>query len=86
VWRHGQGWGVFDGWGYWFWPHGPVFWLLVTALVVVAIVWFVRTSIPSDRATDGQRRSRGLDILEERYGRGDISRDEYLQRKRDMTA
>jgi putative membrane protein len=31
------------------------------------------------------RRSPGLDALEERYARGEINRDEYLQKKRDIT-
>jgi putative membrane protein len=31
-----------------------------------------------------ERRSPGLDVLEERYARGEINRDEYLQKKRDM--
>jgi uncharacterized membrane protein len=27
----------------------------------------------------------GLDVLEERYARGEITRDEYLRMKRDIT-
>jgi len=30
------------------------------------------------------RRSPGLDVLEERYARGEINRDEYLQKKKDI--
>jgi putative membrane protein len=30
------------------------------------------------------RRSAGLDVLEERYARGEINRDEYLQKKKDI--
>lgn len=32
----------------------------------------------------GDRLSAGLSIVEERYARGEIGRDEYLQRKRDL--
>ena len=32
----------------------------------------------------GQHRSLGLDLLEERYANGEIERDEYLQKKRDL--
>jgi putative membrane protein len=29
-------------------------------------------------------RSPGLDVLEQRYARGEINRDEYLQKKQDL--
>ena len=29
-------------------------------------------------------RSAGLDVLEQRYARGEINRDEYLQKKQDL--
>ena len=32
-----------------------------------------------------ERRSSALDVLEERYARGEINRDEYLEKKRDIT-
>jgi putative membrane protein len=43
-------------------------------------VWFVR----SQPLPGGKRRSTGLDLLEERYARGEISREEYLQKKHDL--
>ena len=32
-----------------------------------------------------ERRSSALDLVEERYARGEINRDEYLEKKRDIT-
>ena len=64
-----------NGWGMGF---GFIFWLLVLALLAAGVVWFVR----SQAAVEGrsqQRRSAGLDVLEE------INREEYLQKKRDLT-
>jgi putative membrane protein len=62
-----------------------IIWLLFLVLVVAAVVWLVR-SIP--HASNGQarleRRSPGLEVLEERYAKGEIQRDEYLQKKRDL--
>lgn len=81
MWRHG--WGMYD-WGWWFWPHGPVFWLLVIAVAVGLVVWLIRTPARPDAAASGERRSRGLDALDERYARGEIGRDEYLQKRRDI--
>jgi putative membrane protein len=72
---------MINGWGMGF---GFIFWLLVLALLVGGVVWFVR----SQAAVEGrsqQRRSAGLDVLEERYARGEINREEYLQKKRDLT-
>ena len=83
MWWHGPGMGLF-GWG--FMPgHGLLF-VLFWTLVVLAIVGIVRRSsgrvVPAGPAGPG--RPRGLDILEERYAKGEIQRDEYLQKKQDL--
>jgi putative membrane protein len=61
---------------------GIIFWFLILALIVAGVLWFVR-SMPQGR---GGGRSPGLDALEERYAKGEISREEYLQKKRDLTS
>ena len=33
----------------------------------------------------GMRRSTALDVLEERYAKGEIQREEYLEKKKDIT-
>ncbi|WP_255565169.1 SHOCT domain-containing protein [Methylovirgula sp. HY1] len=54
--------------------------------MIAGISWFVRTTSQSDSGTLGlRRRPSGLDILEERYARGDINREEYLQKKHDLS-
>jgi putative membrane protein len=67
-----NGWGSMGGFGF-------ILWLVILALIIAGVVWFVRSQ------PIGQRRSMGLDMLEERYARGEITRDEYLQMKRDIT-
>jgi putative membrane protein len=71
---------MMDGWGMGF---GFIFWLLILAGVIAGLVWFVRSQQYSQRSPE--RRSTALDVLEERYARGEITKEEYLQKKRDIT-
>ena len=62
---------------------GMVFMVLAWLLLIVAVVavawWLIRTVTP-------QRRDDALAILRERYARGEISREEYESRRRDLAA
>ncbi len=75
----GYDWGF--GWGgMWF---GWLMMIGFTVAVVVLIVWLVRLSTPGAAtnigATGGDSRSQpALDILQTRYARGEISKEEYL--------
>lgn len=84
---YGPDWGMMGGWsgGFWWGPFGMIIWILILALIIAGIVWLVRsTASPSGGRPRLERRSPGVDILEERYARGEINRDEYLQKKRDI--
>ena len=59
---------------------GLVVWLLIT-IGLVGLVWFFG-SLP--KARDPMDRSTARELLEERYARGELNRDEYLQKKRDL--
>jgi putative membrane protein len=54
-------------------------WLVVIVGVVAVVWWLVRTVTP-------RRRDDALAILRERYARGEISREEYESRRRDLAA
>ena len=88
MWGYGPDWGMMGGWGGygWFGAFHVIFWILILVLIVAAIAWFFRSGWqpPGTPSTRIERRSPGLDVLEERYARGDINRDEYLQKKRDI--
>ena len=83
MWGYGHDWGMMGGWGGG--GFNMIFWPLVFVALVAGVIWFVRS--PS-YAGAGQphlpRRSSGLDILEERYARGEINRDEFLQKKNEI--
>jgi putative membrane protein len=55
-----------------------VFWGLVIAGIVFAIRWLANTSRAAATA------DRALDILRERYARGEIDKDEFEAKKRDL--
>ncbi len=66
-----------DGW--WGFGMGLV-WLVFLGLIVTGIVLVIRGS-----SEGGSGRSRGtsaLDILDDRFARGEIDREEYEERKR----
>ena len=52
-------------------------WWLPVVLIVVAIYAFARPG-------QGTRDKSALDILKERYARGEIEKDEFEQKKRDI--
>lgn len=63
---------------------GWIFMLALTVLVVVAVIWLIRSSRTSQiqgRPATGQ----ALAQLDLRYARGEIDRDEYLRRKGDLS-
>lgn len=54
--------------------------ILVLGALIAGIVWLVRN------VTEGSRSGRpnAMETLEVRYARGEIDRDEYLQRRSDL--
>ena len=64
---------------------GGLFWLVLLALGVAGVMWFVRASPRrSPPSTSSERNYPPLEILEQRYARGEINRTEYLEKKGDL--
>ncbi|WP_029133566.1 SHOCT domain-containing protein [Sedimenticola selenatireducens] len=79
-------WGEFGGWGMGF---GFVFMILFWVLVVAGIVALVRWLLPArdaagPRVGELPREKTPLEIVQERYARGEIDREEYEQKRRDL--
>lgn len=59
-------------------------------IIIIIIVYYIFRS-PYFKDLKGGRQgaagssARALDILDERYARGEISREEYLERKQELT-
>jgi putative membrane protein len=62
-----------------------IFWIIALVLIAALVAWFFRSGADSGvLAGRSARRSPALDVLEERYARGEINREEYQQKKRDI--
>lgn len=76
-WGHPMMW----GWGMGMMVMMLVFWGLVIAGVVLLVRWLA--GLGGGREGGG-RTDRALEILRERYARGEIDREEFESRKRDL--
>ncbi len=76
---HGYGYWSGGGTGAWMIFHGAFWVLLVVALI--AGVFLIRPNRIGGREDEA---STALDLLDQRYAKGEIDRDEYLQRKKDI--
>ncbi len=58
------------------WIFGLIWWVLIIFGIVMLIRWL--------RHYPHQGNGKALDILEERYAKGEIAREEYLKMKSDL--
>ena len=87
-WQGGyEGWhmipGMMGGWGMgWF---GSIIMLVFWVLVIVGLVFLIKWLIQvTKRGTEITRSSRALDILKERYAKGEINKEEFEEKKRNL--
>lgn len=57
--------------------------ILVWAIPIILVALLIHSKI---RGRDGKTGKSALEILETRYARGEIERDEYLKRRADLEA
>lgn len=79
------GYGMTGGFGGGFgfgWIFMILWWVLIIAGIVVLMKWLA-TSFGMGGRSSGE--SKALDILKERYARGEIDEQEFQKRKRDLT-
>jgi putative membrane protein len=74
MWEHWDEYGI--GWG----TSMLLFWVLLIAAIVMLSKFIWSSSIFSGRIRDKS----ALDILRERYARGEIDREEFVQKTRDL--
>ncbi|MDO9012512.1 MAG: SHOCT domain-containing protein [Gallionella sp.] len=74
-------WGGFGGWGMGF---GFIFMLLFWALAILGIAAMIRWLMSQSSPNHYPRNKSPLEIVQERYARGEIDREEYEQKKHDL--
>ncbi len=86
---HGYEWGMgpgMMGWGYgmgWFWT---IIMAAICVAVIVGIIFFIKWLVVSAGAGSGGAKSAdsALDILRKRYARGEINKEEFEEKKKDL--
>jgi putative membrane protein len=72
------GWSGMWGFG---WVFMVLFWALIVFGAAALAKWLFFKGNPGGSGTPGRN---SLDILKERYARGEITRDQYAQMRRDL--
>lgn len=76
-----MGWMGEGGWG---WGMGGLLMVLLWIVIIVAVVWAVKSLVGGRTGNAGPRSVTPLEILKARYARGEIDKDEFEQKKRDL--
>lgn len=72
---------ITGGWmGSWM-LFGIVFWILISAGIVLLVVWVVQKAMGGG---GGGTEGSALEILKKRYASGEISKEEFEEKKRDL--
>ncbi|MEK7515325.1 MAG: SHOCT domain-containing protein [Patescibacteria group bacterium] len=75
----------YDGWGagsMMGWFGGGIMMIVFWVLFIALIVWIVREFSGRNSTSS----SRALDILKERYAKGEISKEEFESKKKDIAS
>ena len=85
--RYRMGPGMMGDWGMgWF---GGIFMIIFWVLIIVGLIFLIKWLIQSTRGVSGLTHhgyssNKGLDILKERYARGEIDKQEFEEKKKDL--
>ncbi len=73
------------GWGWW--GFGWVFMIVFWGLIIVGLIFLIQWLASLSRApkTYEKAHDSALDILRQRYAKGEINKEEFDQKKRDLT-
>ncbi len=69
-------------WGFG-WLGMIIFWLVVIFFIAVVVKWLVQQGKSEPRGTSQEETA--LEILKKRYARGEINKEEFEQKKKDLS-
>jgi putative membrane protein len=76
-----MGWGYGMGWG------GSIIMIIFWIAVIVGIIFLIRWVVTStDKGSSSRGEDSALEILRKRYARGEINKEEFEEKKRDLGA
>jgi len=76
----GGGWGLFGA------IHMALWWILIILGIAVLAKWLLRGGVGAAREDRPTHNQRALEVLSERYARGEIGKEEFDQKKRDLSS
>lgn len=71
----GHGWGMGFGMGWWW---------IIGIIIIVAIAWIVVKAMKKNTGSTNVPGKSALDILKERYAKGEIDKHEFEERKKNL--
>ena len=61
----------------------PIFWIFILGLIIWAVVSLVR-GVGSSRSQDSAKEIPAIEVLKDRYARGEISKEEFEEKRKDL--
>ena len=80
---YGYGWGSCPGMMGWGWFGGIMLGIIWVGAIIV-IILLIRRFLASSHVGDGKGEGSALEILKKRYARGEINKEEFEEKKKDL--
>ncbi len=74
--------GMMGPWMMWGLGMGGIFMIIFWGLIILGVIFLIRWLAGMTKTTKSEESA--LDILKKRYARGEINKEEYEQKKRDL--